>query len=140
MKKLKFSLLLASAAMAIAVLSGCGSKEESPAALETAREVANANSKFNATKWRGDNGFAEASILTRGDSTQQPKCPQGDGWASIDLLDPQTKKQVLALKCSTYSTNVGCVIDKDFKARPQLANQEGNCSTQVPYPFKKLEG
>ena len=122
------------------MLAACGGDEESPAALETAREVANANSKFNAIKWRGENGYEATSVLARGDSTQQPKCPQGDGWATIDLLDAKTKQPVVGLKCSTYSTNVGCTKDADFKSRPLLANQEGVCSKQVPYPLKKLEG
>lgn len=128
-------------AICIASLSiaACNEKE-SPAALETAREVASANAKFNAIKWRGDNGFESLSILSRGDSTQQPKCPQGDGWASIDLLDPATKQPKVKLKCSTYSQNVGCNKEEDFKARSVLAQQEGTCSDQVPYPMKKLEG
>jgi hypothetical protein len=136
-KKSVFALFILAATIG---LTACGSKEESPAALETAREVANANSKFNAIKWRGENGFEATSILGRGDSTQQPKCPQGDGWATIDLLNPATKQVALTLKCSTYSSNVGCSKAEDFKARPQLAAQENTCSAQVPYPFKKLEG
>lgn len=124
----------------VAILAACGSKEESPAALETARETANANSRFNAAKWRGENGFEATTILARGDSTQQPKCPQGDGWASVDLLNPTTKQKVAELKCSTYSANVGCTLANDFKARPQLATQENTCSAQVPYPLKKIEG
>lgn len=131
----KTLILLAVALLAVA----CGDKEESPAALETAREVANANSRFNAAAWRGDNGYESTTILARGDSTQQPKCPQGDGWASVDLLDPKTKAKVVELKCSTYSANVGCSLASDFKSRKALSTQENVCSEQVPYPMRKIE-
>lgn len=134
MKRLILAVLAA-----VFVLAGCGKNEESPAALETARETANSNSRFNAAKWRGENGYEATNILARGDSTQQPKCPQGDGWASVDLLNPSTKAKVVELKCSTYSANVGCYLATDFKARPALSTQENSCSAQVPYPLKKIE-
>lgn len=140
MKHLFASVAVAISTTACAVfIAGCGSNDESPAALETARETANANSRFNAAKWRGENGYESTAILARGDSTQQPRCPQGDGWASVDLLDPKTKQVVVQLKCSTYSANVGCSTANDFKARSQLATQENSCSVQVPYPLKKIE-
>ena len=123
---MKLSSVLITAALAV-FLAACGPDVASPAALETARDVANANSRFNATKWRGENGYETAAILARGDSSQQPSCPQGDGWASVDLLDPKTKAVVKPLKCSTYSANVGCIPAEDFRARSQLATQENTC-------------
>lgn len=108
--------------------------------LETQRSVANDNSRYNAQKWRADNGYEANGILTRGDSTQQANCPQGDGWASVDLTDPKTKAVVQKLKCSTVSGNMGCYKDEDFKARAALASQENTCNKDIPKTLKKIEG
>lgn len=121
-------------------LSGCGKEEASFDATETQRSIANDNSRFNAATWRGQNGFEQLTILARGDSTQQRSCPQGDGWASVDLLHPQTKAVVIQLKCSTVSANIGCVKAEDFKARPVLATQENRCNADIPVAFKRIEG
>ena len=128
------------ALLSAVVLSACGGGDvASPDQLELQRQIANDNSKFNAQRWRGDNGYEQAGLLTRGDSTQQPKCPQGDGWASVDLIDAKSKAVVLKLKCSTYSASVGCYKDEDFKARPVLASQENTCNAGIPKVLKKLE-
>jgi hypothetical protein len=120
---------------------GCGAKQEvSFDTLEMQRSIANDNSKFNATKWRAENGYEQAGILARGDSTQQSNCPQGDGWASVDLVDGSTKRVVVKLKCSTVSGNIGCVTAEDFKARAVLASQENTCNDKIPSMLKKIEG
>jgi hypothetical protein len=136
MKTTKMAMVLA----ATLALGACGSEEVSFDTLETQRSIANENSKFNALKWRAENGHESNGILTRGDSTQQAKCPQGDGWASVDLTHPQTKQTVIQLKCSTVSGNVGCVKSEDFKARGVLAKQEGSCNMEIPKSLKKIEG
>lgn len=107
--------------------------------LETQRAVANDNSRYNAQKWRAENGFEQNGILARGDSTQQANCPQGDGWASVDLTDPKTKATVVKLKCSTVSGSVGCYKDEDFKGRAVLAKQENSCNADIPKTLKKIE-
>ncbi len=121
-------------------LAACGQQEVSFDTLETQRSVANENSRYNAQKWRAENGQEALGILTRGDSTQQANCPQGDGWASVDLTHPQTKQPVLKLKCSTVSGNIGCIKDEDFKARAVLAKQENSCNAEIPKTLKKIEG
>lgn len=120
-------------------LVACGDDKVSFETLELQRATANENSRFNAQRWRGENGYEASGILTRGDSTQQANCPQGDGWASVDLTDPKTKAVVLKLKCSTVSANVGCIKDDDFKARPALATQENRCNAEIPRTLKKIE-
>lgn len=125
--------------LAALVLTACGDDGVSFETLETQRAVANANSRYNAQAWRAENGHEKLGILTRGDSTQQAKCPQGDGWASVDLTDPSTKQPVIKLKCSTVSANIGCVKDEDFKARAVLAKQENSCNTEIPSNLKKIE-
>lgn len=128
------------ALVALVALAACSGEKVSFETLETNRAVANENSAYNAKKWRADNGMGELGILTRGDSTQQAKCPQGDGWASVDLTNPQTKQAVLALKCSTVSPNIGCLKASDFKDRAVLANQENTCNAEIPTTLKKIEG
>lgn len=138
MKKM-LSLFIA-AALALS-LTACDDNEKvSFDTLETQRSVANDNSRYNAQKWRADNGYEANGILTRGDSTQQANCPQGDGWASVDLTDPKTKAVVQKLKCSTVSGNMGCYKDEDFKARAALASQENTCNKDIPKTLKKIEG
>lgn len=126
-------------AFSLAFLAGCQDEKVSFDTLETQRSVANDNSRYNAQKWRAENGFEKFGILTRGDSTQQASCPQGDGWASVDLTDPQSKQVVQKLKCSTVSGNIGCIKDEDFKARAVLAKQENSCNLDIPKTLKKIE-
>ena len=123
-----------------ASMVGCGDDKVGFDTLELQRAVANDNSRYNAQKWRAENGFEALGILSRGDSTQQANCPQGDGWASVDLLDPKSKAAVVKLKCSTVSGNVGCVTADDFKARAVLAKHENSCNSEIPKSLKKIEG
>ena len=134
---MKTTMILSAAAAVF--LTACGDDGVSFETLETQRAVANDNSRYNAQKWRAENGHEQFGILTRGDSTQQAKCPQGDGWASVDLTHPQTKQSVVKLKCSTVSGNVGCVKDEDFKSRAVLAKQENTCNAEIPKTLKKIE-
>lgn len=124
---------------ASAALASCSDDKVSFDTLETQRAIANDNSKFNAQKWRAENGFENLNILTRGDSTQQANCAQGDGWASVDLIDKTTKQPVEKLKCSTVSGNLGCYKELDFKARTVLASQENSCNSSIPKTLKKIE-
>lgn len=124
----------------IATLTGCGEDKVSFETLETQRSVANENSRYNAQKWRADNGFETLNILSRGDSTQQTNCPQGDGWASVDLIDKVSKGVVVKLKCSTVSANVNCLKEDDFKGRSVLSTQENRCNAEIPSNLKKIEG
>lgn len=138
MKKTTIAILFAVAGL----LSACGSGDKvvSFDTLELQRATANDNSRYNATKWRAENGFEQSGILARGDSTQQENCPQGDGWASVDLTDATTKAVVVKLKCSTVSGNIGCYLADDFKARAVLAKQENACNKSIPTNIKKIEG
>lgn len=133
----KITTLIA-ASIAALFLTACG-QDVSFDTLETARKQAKENAEFNARKWRADTKlFAEANMISRGDSSQAPKCPQGDGWATIDLVNNAGQTQV-KLKCSTVSDSVGCREDKDFKSSP-YANEDGTCqpTTKVPHPLPKI--
>lgn len=121
---------------AVLVSVGCGNEIASHDATETARSVASDNAIFSAQKYRAS-AHADWSIVPRGDSTQSRECPQGDGWASVDLMSPD-KAKTIKLKCSTYSAGIGCLTADDFNARAQLSAQEGNCNAEVPYPLPKV--
>lgn len=143
---MKKSLLLI-ALMSAFALSGCGDKKDNNRlqqevkfdTLESARAQAKENAEFNARKWRADTKtFVDANMISRGDSTQAPDCPQGDGWASIDLVNENGQKLV-SLKCSTVSGSVGCLEGTDFKGK-SYAGEEGQCqaTTKVPFPLPKI--
>jgi hypothetical protein len=125
--------------LVVLTLTACGKKDVSFDTLETARAQAKDNGEFNARKWRADTKvYAAANMISRGDSTQEPSCPQGDGWASVDLVDEAGQKLV-SLKCSTVSMNVGCLEAKDFKTK-SYAGEEGLCqsTSKVPHPLPKI--
>lgn len=136
---MKKSLLLIALISTALSLSACGKKEVAFDTLESARAQAKENAEFNARKWRADTkAYVDSNMISRGDSTQAPDCPQGDGWASIDLVDANGQKLV-SLKCSTVSGSVGCLEAGDFKSK-SYANEEGSCQnvTKVPFPLPKI--
>lgn len=125
----------------ISGLTGCDSQTKvSLETLEIQRGLANDNSRFNAQKWRAENGFGDKGLIVRGDSTQQAACPQGDGWASVDVIDPETKRPLVELQCSTVSAAVGCVTKQDFTARAVLSAQKDKCNMDLPTNFKRIQG
>jgi hypothetical protein len=136
---MKTALIALVSIAAALCLTACGEDKVSFDTLELQRQIANDNSRYNAQKWRAENGFEVMNILTRGDSTQQANCPQGDGWASVDLIDAKTKAVQIQLKCSTVSGAVGCYKAEDFKARSVLARQENSCNAEIPKQLKKIE-
>ena len=128
------------ALLAACLLSACGSKDVSFDTLETARKQSKENAEYNAKAWRAQTpAYAALGIISRGDSSQTPACPQGDGWASIDLVNLNNPQAKLSLKCSTVSDSVGCREANDFKAST-YANEDGSCqaTTKVPHPIPRL--
>lgn len=117
----------------------CSKKEVGFDTLETARTQARENASWNAQRFRmSDPRFEGMDIIVRGDSTQQPDCPQGDGWASIDFIN-KTNNTTIKAKCSTVSAAVGCMTDADFKSKV-YSEEDGHCqnTNKVPFPFRKI--
>lgn len=135
MKKIYITTIIAAA-----LLTACGGKQEvSFASLEEAKGTARENALWNAQKYRQDNVLYKGwDIVGRGDSTQDNKCPQGDGWATMEFLNP-AKDRLVKVKCSTVSANTGCLEDSDFKTKP-FASDDGHCQAinKVPYPLPKI--
>jgi hypothetical protein len=120
-------------------ISGCSQKEVSFDTLEQARAQARDNATFNAQAYRqNDPRVRDWSIISNGDSTQMPDCPQGDGWASVKIVSPNNQL-TRTLKCSTVSGTIGCMPDEDFKGKA-YANDEGHCQSvsKVPFPIRKI--
>jgi hypothetical protein len=125
--------------LVLVLVSSCGKKSYDHGTVETARAAARDNSRTLASAWKIENAeYAQWNIRPRGDSTINSKCPQGDGWASIDLIKPKTNDR-LKLKCSTYSQGTGCLPATEFKTK-KYAMQEGKCNSEVPHPLPKIEG
>lgn len=121
------------------LLAACGDEAVSFNTLEEAKQQARENALFNAQKYRTENVLLkDFSIIGRGDSTQDVKCPQGDGWATLEFVNNQTKG-VIKVKCSTVSSATGCLEDADFKTKP-FASNDGQCQPQnkVPFPLPKI--
>lgn len=120
-------------------MTACSEKNVSFDTLETARTQAKENALWNAQAYRQANVLYRGwDIIGRGDSTQMPNCPQGDGWATMDFVS-MDKTTVTKIKCSTVSTALGCLEDSDFKTK-SYASEDGHCQDidKVPFPFRKL--
>jgi hypothetical protein len=132
--------VLALLVVATLTLGACSGKDVSFDTLETARKQAKDNAEYNAKAWRAQTpAYAPLALISRGDSSQTPDCPQGDGWASMDLVNPNNPAEKVQLKCSTVSDSVGCREANDFKSSP-FANEDGRCqpTTKVPHPLPKI--
>lgn len=112
----------------------CEGQKASWETQEDARRQAIENSTFVAQRWRTANA-SNARLIARGDSTINAKCPQGDGWATIDLENDNGA--VIKLKCSTVSETMGCLTEDDFKTKT-YAQQEGRCNDEIPFPLPKI--
>lgn len=118
-------------------LTACGEKDASFDTVEQMRTIAKDNSKSNAIIFRSERpDYQGWKVIQNGDSTISPSCPQGDGWASLEYLNPESGKKV-KIKCSTYSAGIGCLLAKDF-ATKDYAKQEGSCNKDVPMPLPKI--
>lgn len=125
--------------LVVAALAACGcggSQHASFNTTEEQRKTVRDNVTMLAQKFRQENGLGELDIYVRGDSTISESCPQGDGWASLDLIN-RTTNQVIKLKCSTVSEGIGCMTDEDFKTK-RYAAEDGKCNPQVPFPIPHI--
>ena len=123
-----------------ALVAACGNKEVSFDTVETNRTTAKVNAEYNAMTHRSSAPqFANYAVEVQGDSTQSPKCPQGDGWASAKLVDKSNPAVVVRLKCSTVSGAIGCMTQADFQTKP-YASDDGQCqdANKVPFPLPKI--
>jgi len=132
MKKILLTIMMGS------VLVGCGGEKVSMATAEEQRAIARDNSKMVAKKFISENQMYNSfKVIPNGDSTITRNCPQGDGWASLKLVND--KNQTVKIKCSTYSLGIGCMTADDF-SKKQYAQQDGTCNSEIEYPLPKIAG
>lgn len=127
---------------ALAALTACGNEKVSADRLEEARQTAKANSEFNAAMYKAANPrfTADFSIVGRSDTSQTAECPQGDGWASLSIMKVEGKVvDKTSLRCSTYSSSVGCYREEDFVKDKQLVSEDGVCRKDVPFPLPVIK-
>jgi hypothetical protein len=115
---------------------GCTEKVSFDTA-EDARATAKANATYVVQSFRRENPrFSAYDIMARGDSSITNTCPQGDGWASVDLI-PTDGGEAVKLKCSTVSLSIGCLLEEDFRKR-DYAREDGSCNAEIPFPLPKV--
>jgi hypothetical protein len=123
-----------------AVLStGCDNKV-SQKELNTNMATANENSSYNAKTWKALHPeVSDFVIEAKGDSTQSKECLQGDGWATIDLVKiTKDNREVVILKCSTISAQIGCRTKTDYDTTAAYANQANKCNSAIDVPLEKI--
>jgi len=117
---------------------GCGGDEVSMATAEEQRTVARENSKLVAKMFISENPMYNSfKVIPNGDSTITRQCPQGDGWASLKLINEDN--QTIGIKCSTYSIGIGCMTSAEF-SKKAYAQQDGTCNKDIAYPLPKIAG
>ncbi len=125
-----------------AFLTACGKSDVSFNTLEDARNQARANAEFNAAAYRAENPRMEGlKIVGHGDSTQTADCPQGDGWATLSIMNVDKERNTVEkykVKCSTVSAALGCYLEDDFNGKKSLAQQENHCDASLPFPLPKV--
>lgn len=147
MKKSFLGALAALILLGVIALAACGPAPNETAkpvefnTLEDARSQARSNALFNAQAYRAENPrFTTHSIVTHGDSTQSPSCPQGSGWAGVSIMKVEGKEvEKFSAVCSTVSSALGCYLKEDFDKKP-FATDADTCQPvgKVPFPIPKL--
>lgn len=136
MVKLKVLIFLSAIVLGLFSAS-CTDKKVSFETAEESRKAARENSGFLVRAFRAEAKLEDFDIMLRGDSSITAECPQGDGWASIDLINRKSG-ETIKMKCSTVSAGMGCMTDTDFKQRKEYANQDGSCNKDIPFPLPKI--
>jgi hypothetical protein len=121
------------------VLAACSSKDKvSFSTAEDSRMTVKDNVSILANQFRSEMKLNGYDLIVRGDSTVSVSCPQGDGWASVDLVDRRIEPNMtLKLKCSTVSAGIGCMLDSEFKTKAYAA-EDGVCNNDLPFPLPKI--
>jgi hypothetical protein len=153
---------LVAALIAAALLAACGKNEPRALTADEARAEALANSdknrklqdlleqqratalnnaSANAAGYFAANPRFDSSWKTipHTDDQISPACPQGSGWAWVNVMKVEGKDvQKNKLWCSTSSSSLGCYIEADFVKGPNAA-QAAACDPNLPHPLKPLK-
>lgn len=133
---MKKGIIVTSIAIGTALWACGGSLKAGPKVLEGFRNQAAENATYNAEQYR--NAYATGyTPYVRPDSTQGPECPRGDGWISVTLKSKAAAGDKMELKCSTYSSALGCILSDEFEKKA-FAKEDGKCNENVPDPLPHL--
>lgn len=105
--------------------------------LETQRSTALENATKNASSYfaanpRFDNTWSK---IPHTDDQITAACPQGSGWAWVNIMRVQGKEvEKKTIWCSTSSRSLGCYIEADFKKGVHASEAEG-CNANLNYPL-----
>lgn len=105
--------------------------------LETQRSAALENASKNAASYfaanpRFDNTWSK---IPHTDDQITAACPQGSGWAWVNIMRVQGKEvEKKTIWCSTSSRSLGCYIEADFKKGVHAQEAEG-CNANMSYPL-----
>lgn len=109
--------------------------------IEDSRSIARENAKAIALQYMKENPrFKGMRLVAHTDSSITNKCPQGDGWTTLSVMDDKAATpQKWEIKCSTVSLELGCYTTDVFKTKP-FAQEDGVCQPRkkVPYPLPKV--
>lgn len=107
------------------------------ALLEQQRSTALANVEKSAARYFASNPRFDASWskIPHTDDQITPACPQGSGWAWVNIMKVEGKDvEKKTIWCSTSSQSLGCYIEADFKKGPH-AGQAASCNADLPHPL-----
>jgi len=157
MKKM-FLVVLAALSL---TLAACGKQEQHVATPEEQRATALANSEKNAKlqdllEQQRSTALSNVTVNSsiyfaanpRFDNTWKkmphtddqigPACPQGSGWAWVNVMHVDGKDvQKMKLWCSTSSQSLGCYTEADFQKGPH-AGEPDRCDQNLPHPLKRF--
>lgn len=108
--------------------------------LEQQRATALTNATVNASSYFAANPRFDSKwkIMPHTDDQISPACPQGSGWAWVNIMRVEGKEiEKKKLWCSTSSSSLGCYIEDDFTKGP-YAHQAQSCDPNLPHPLKPL--
>ena len=109
--------------------------------LENQRSIAAENATKNASTYFAANPRFDASWskIPHTDDQITSACPQGSGWAWVNIMKVEGKDvDKKTIWCSTSSRSLGCYIESDFVKGPN-AGQARTCNADLPYPLKAFK-
>lgn len=109
--------------------------------LETQRSTALDNATKNSASYFAANPRFDSSWsrIPHTDDQITAACPQGSGWAWVNIMKVEGKNvQKNKIWCSTSSRSLGCYIDADFMKGPHAQEAQG-CNQNLNYPLASFK-
>lgn len=114
-------------ALAVSTLAACGPEPVPTDTVDQNQGVTRENSQLNAQRYKAAVYPNATQVVMQSDSTVNPQCRYGDGWASGNII--QDGRQVAKIKCQTNGTGkgtFGCMTQAEFDTKDYAA-KDGRC-------------